>query len=69
MIYNLPPLKDEYGPCDRLIADCYLHKEKGVLLEELSVGNCIECTYNLKKEKTFKPNSNELEDRVNENDK
>jgi len=26
---DLPPLKDNYGPCERLLVDCYLHKEQG----------------------------------------
>jgi len=69
MSLDLSPLKDEYGPCERLIVECYLHKEDGVNPEEITVADCQNCAYNLHQGKPFKPKTNELENKVNHNDR
>ena len=65
MITGLSPLKDDYGPCGRLIIECYLSKEYGVNIDKINLGDCINCAYNLMKEKPFKQKTNELENKVN----
>ena len=69
MIPDLVPLKDKYGPCEKLIVKCYLVEEYGVDSEKITAENCIGCAYNWKREKPFKPKANELENKVNENDR
>lgn len=69
MTLDLPKLKDEYGPCERLIVECYLHKEYCQDPNTISIQDCINCAYNKHSEKPFKPKVNKLEDGVNENDK